>query len=288
MTEHKFGGLWTRKKLEILEKYIAFYSQALKNTPFTLHYADAFAGTGSHIPDETDTGQESWISQDALEGSVKTALAVEPGFHHYHFNDLNVEHVTQLEALARGFSGKNIHITQLDANVFVPEFCRSLGKNDRAVLFLDPYSTQLDWDTLKAIANSGKVDVWLLFPISAIIRMTPNDGERIKPEWSGTLQRLLGTDQWEQELYKPVERPPIQDMFSIGDDSKMIRRINWQELQKWVTGRLKETFAYVADPAVLKCGGKPLFSLYLLVSNPGKPAQDLADRVVRHILKHER
>lgn len=37
---------WTPLKLEIVRKYLAAYTTALKNTPFRTHYIDAFAGTG--------------------------------------------------------------------------------------------------------------------------------------------------------------------------------------------------------------------------------------------------
>ena len=68
-------------------------------------------------------------------------------------------------------------------------------------MLLDPFSTQLDWATLNPVAESGKVDLWLLFPLSAIIRMRPRDGSKTKPEWKQTLDRLLGTNDWEKALY---------------------------------------------------------------------------------------
>lgn len=36
MTEHRFGGLWTQLKLDILRDYLGFYTQALKNQRFDL------------------------------------------------------------------------------------------------------------------------------------------------------------------------------------------------------------------------------------------------------------
>ena len=45
--KHEFGGLWTRTKLQALEQYLIFYTTAMKNQPFTVHYVDAFAGTGA-------------------------------------------------------------------------------------------------------------------------------------------------------------------------------------------------------------------------------------------------
>lgn len=287
--DHEFGGAWTQKKLAILGKYLSFYTQALKNMGFTLHYVDAFAGTGSHIPD-TDGAQLSLIDKNALQGSVKAALQIEPGFHHYHFNDLNPDHVAELEKLKSECPGKTITITQKDANEFVPEFCRSLSKNDRAVLFLDPYSTQLNWDILKEVAATEKIDVWLLFPISVIVRMMPNEADRIKPEWNETLTRLLGTDEWQSALYVPIEEPAIKDLFgdvsSDASDSK--ERLNWRELQNWVTKRLKDLFPYVAEPVELKNNNRPLFSFYFLVSNKSEKAQQLANKVAKSILQNEK
>lgn len=284
---HKFGGIWTRKKLDILSKYLAFYCQALKKQPFNLHYADAFAGTGTHIPTNLNDEQEVLIDQGALEGSVRAALNIEPGFHKYHFNDLDPAHVRELEQLKQSHQQKEICISQLDANQFVEVFCKSLQSNDRAVLFVDPYSSELDWDTLRYVASSQKVDLWLLFPISVIIRMTPKSEERIRPEWKPTLNRLLGTDQWEQSLYQCKEEPRTRDLFGGTSNEPVKERLNTEELGRWVTERLKELFPYVSDPVALNNNNRPLFNFYFIVSNPNKKAQSLAQRVVKHILKNE-
>ena len=42
-----FGGPWTEAKLTILERYLDFYTTALKNQSFRLLYIDAFAGSGA-------------------------------------------------------------------------------------------------------------------------------------------------------------------------------------------------------------------------------------------------
>jgi len=57
-SKNRFGGPWTLKKIEILKKYLNFYTTALRDH-FTLYYADAFAGTGRlRIPANpiTDSG----------------------------------------------------------------------------------------------------------------------------------------------------------------------------------------------------------------------------------------
>lgn len=282
--KHEFGGIWTRKKLEILEAYLKFYVTALKNKGFTLHYADAFAGTGSHDP-VTEDGQDLLVPYDDFRGSVLTALDVEPGFSKFHFNDLNPEHVRELKKIRDEHPHKNIHVYEKDANQFVPEFCAGLQKSDRAVLFLDPYSTQLDWSTLKHVATSGKVDLWLLFPLSVILRMTPRDGSKVRPEWKSTLDRLLGTDAWEATLYKPVEAPMMDDLFGDPDPTPTAERVNTVELERWVTSRLRDLFSYAAPPRQLNNKGKPLFLFYFAVSNKSPKAWQLADRAASHIIK---
>lgn len=284
--KHRFGGLWTRKKLAVLEKYLKFYTIALRNMPFSLHYVDAFAGTGSQDPKVIESQGEIIPTED-FRGSVKTALEIEPGFSHYHFNDLNSDHIRELECIKFKYPDKKIHITQKDANLFVPEFCESLSSHDRAVLFLDPYSTQLDWDTLRYIAATKKIDLWLLFPISAITRMTPSDQAKIRPEWSGTITRLLGTQEWEDALYKPRTMPVTNDFFDDIDETGSAERLNIDELEEWITKRLRETFCYVAKPFRLTNNRRPLFAFYFAVSNPNEKAWRLADRAVTSILKNQ-
>ena len=284
--KHTFGGLWTRKKLQVLEKYLQFYAIALKDQPFTLHYVDAFAGTGSQDPKVIES-QGEIIPHEDFQGSVITALEINPGFHHYHFNDLNPDHIRELEILKADYPNKNIHITEKDANIFVPEFCKTLSRGHRAVLFLDPYSTQLDWVTLKHIAASQKIDLWLLFPISTITRMTPRDGAKIRPEWGETITRLLGKKDWEDALYKPKPEPVIGDLFGDINEDGETERLNIDELEEWITARLRETFNYVAKPYRLSNNHRPLFSFYLAVSNPKQQAWRLADRAVQSILKNQ-
>ena len=44
--QNKFGGNWTKKKLDCLKQYVVAYEKVMKNQPFKLFYIDAFAGSG--------------------------------------------------------------------------------------------------------------------------------------------------------------------------------------------------------------------------------------------------
>jgi len=279
--KHKFGGVWTRKKLIVLEQYLHAYSTALKRQPFQIHYVDAFAGTGFHST-VVEGGQQMLIPEEDFKGSVTTALEIEPGFDQYHFNDLDPNHFSELRKIREKFSDKHIELYQQDANEFIPEYCQRLG-NARSVLFLDPYSTQLDWATLSYVAATGKVDLWMLFPISVILRMTPRDSDCVRPEWKSTLDRLLGTSDWESSLYKEDTSTLTPDLFDSLSNEQNEFRLNTKELENWVTSRLKEIFPYVAKPLMLKNNGRPLFLFYFAVSNENETAWGLASRIVTSI-----
>ena len=180
--KHEFGGLWTRRKLDLLEKYLRFYTVALKNSPFTLHLVDAFVGTGQQSVRSTEE-QSELLPHVSLPGSVSIALDVDPPFHIYHFNETDNERANAIRQTAERHPDKKIKVTEVDANDFVREFCSTLQKLDRAVVFLDPYSTELEWQTLECLATTQKADLWLLFPLSALLRLTPKDGAQIRPEW---------------------------------------------------------------------------------------------------------
>jgi three-Cys-motif partner protein len=167
-----FGGNWTEKKLEILRKYLESYNTALKNQPFKRIYIDAFAGTGyrqkrSHPYDKYSFfGDES---EKFLKGSAKLALEVNPSFHKYIFIETDGEKITELEKLRSQHPEKKIEIIQNDANEFIQNYCgQENWVNNRAVLFLDPFATEVEWPTIEAVAKTKSIDVWILFPLMAV------------------------------------------------------------------------------------------------------------------------
>lgn len=284
MSDHEFGGQWTRVKLKILESYLQFYTTALHKR-FTLHYVDAFAGTGKQSIKKKNRDQLEFEehAQKVMEGSASISMDCVPPFHKYHFNDLNPQHYETLVALAKK-KNRHANISQLDANNFLLKFCNTLTRNDRAVIFLDPYSVQLDWSTLQRISETKKADVWLLFPISALLRMMPNSGH--EKSWVPRINRLLGTDEWIDACYQQEEHS-IGDLFgSIQDNVTQevgYRRIDHKGVGQFITERLRGIFPLVEDPVLLTNKGSPLFLFYFCASNDSDAAKKLASKVVRQI-----
>jgi three-Cys-motif partner protein len=275
----KFGGDWTVEKLNILSDYLDFYLNALKNQPFSKVYIDAFAGSGKI---ETRSGTEE------ITGSIRLALQAKNKFDKYVFIEKDSRYAAELQNIVDTEFAElksNIAIYNADCNEKLIEICDTtryakFWKENRAVLFLDPYATEVKWATLEAIAKTQAIDLWYLFPFSAAQRMLPNEG--VVDSWKNKLNDLFGDTDWETRFYK------LNPQMNLLGDDQIIKDVNTKELAAYICERLKSIFPYVADNPRLLYNAKmsPLFLFCFAVSNPNPKAYGLAKKVAEeHILK---
>ncbi len=275
MTLPQFGGSWTQQKLEILRAYLDAYTTALKNRGFTLIYVDGFAGAGSYL----ESGDDYAEFHEFRQGSARIALAVEDRpFDRLVFIEKEASSAEALLILTNEYRGRDIKVIQGDANIRVPEFCRSMGDFDRAVVFLDPYATEVAWSTVEAIAATQKIDCWILFPLSAVTRLMPLDREP-SPAWGRRLDRIFGGSGYWQGSYRTSSQLSL-----LGDEPKQEREPIHQVVSLY-RERLEGVFHRVAPSSrtLRNSKGSPLFELFFAASNPrGAP---IAIEIADHILK---
>ncbi len=290
-----FGGDWTERKLDAIDRYLRAYAKALSKTPFMRVYIDAFAGTGYREQKLSPTSPISNMFEDELnelaasepqhflDGSARIALRVTPQFHRFVFIERNDKKVGELEALKREFpaQGPNIDIRKGDANITIRDLCRNWNKQKmRGVLFLDPFGMQAEWETIQAIAETGCIDTWILFPFAANRLMTksPND---IPSGWRHRLDLLFGSKDWETRFY--TERKLV-DIFD-GDITLIEKNLTLKGLGAYYGERLSAVFPIVApNPCVLhNNGNRPLFQLFFAAANPGRGG-NIALKIASHIL----
>ena len=276
MTFPSFGGRWTEQKLEILRHYLDRYTTVLKNQPFTLHYVDGFAGAGSY----NESANEYAEFYEFRHGSARIALEIDDKpFDKLVFIEKGADSAEALLTLANEFPGRWIEIIQGDANVKVPEFCRDMGNLDRAVVFLDPWATEASWTTVEAIANTKKIDCWILFPLSAVTRLMTVDRE--PPEaWANHLDRIFGGRKYWLESY---EDSPQMTFFDEGP--RRVRSWDSKQIAGRYMERLRAAFFRVADKSLTLRNSRnsPLFELFFAVGNPtgAAPAMRIADHILR-------
>ena len=281
LDSQSFGGLWTRQKLEILRRYLDAYTTALKNRPFRLIYVDAFAGSGSWQRGSGYAHNDYGDFDEMLKGSPLIALDTDDKpFDRMVFIERNPENVASLESLRNEYSNRDIRIVNDDANVALPSICRGLSRSDRAVVFLDPFATEVSWSTVKTIAQTEKIDCWILFPLMAISRFLPI-GRPPDVIWAQRLDRIFGGREYWQGMYSPA---PQQTFWSQGSIRQ--RERGSKQIADSYRDRLETIFARVAPTrrVLTNSRNSELFDLFFAASNPRGAA--VAIPIADHILNN--
>lgn len=165
-SSHDFGGRWTDKKLELVKKYLQAYTIIFHRNPKAqkLHtiYLDAFAGTGyrNYPPTPEDNLLIELNEEEAqtfLKGSARIALEIEPPFKEFIFIENDPEYARELEKLRKEFLHirPNIHVHKEKADTYLPTWIKHTNwRSTRAVIFLDPYGMQVDWNIIELIGRT--------------------------------------------------------------------------------------------------------------------------------------
>ncbi len=292
--DHAFGSDDTELKLQLVQRYLEAFTQALRRKFKHLWYIDGFAGTGmrtiNHPARPGDfMGQEDtpeWTEKRPR--SARIALGISPAFDHLILMDRKPKHAAALEALKAENPDRSIQVICGDCNAAIRSAIAGSWSNRRAVLFLDPYGMEVEWETLKAIAATGAIDVWYLFSLEGLYRNAAHDINDVDPTKAAALTKMLGTDAWKDELYS--KHQPDLGLFAgiIPDLPEETRRnADVKGLETYVTKRLKTIFPLVLDPYALPVlrPGPQRFSLYCMISNGDYRAMALARKIGDHILK---
>lgn len=271
--QERFGGKWSDTKLLALKGYLSAYMSILSKHSFRTAYIDAFAGGG------TQEEKEGMVRY--RHGSPLIALGTEPAFDTFIFIDKDAEKLVRLrgEVEEEGYGNRDIRYLDGDANERLLALCDKPWKSHRAVAFLDPFALQVRWDTLKSIASTEAIDLWLLFPAMAVNRMLARSG-KIDATWKQRLDETFGVDSWDEVFYDKED----PDLFG---HSKVFKRPEpFDVLSKFVTLRLREEFVGANDqPLILRnTTGSPLFLLCFACGNPKavKPALNIANWIIKN------
>jgi three-Cys-motif partner protein len=285
--DHEFGDQHTELKLSIVEKYLKFFTTALRGKFPELWYIDAFAGTGSRTVRQEgraagllDAGEPEKVER--RRGSARIAIDMRPPFDFVVFIENKPSYFAALEELAANHLSRRIVVIKNDANDALKSLIANNNwRSKRAVLFLDPYGMQLEWSTLETVAATKAIDVWFLFPLSGLYRQATRDLADIDQHKRAALTRMFGSDAWEEELYPKTVR---EDLFDGFTEEPRQRAADVAGLEAYAKSRLETIFAAVLKPLPLPLHDRPQrFSLFFCISNP--KAIRLASDVANHILR---
>ncbi len=286
-----FGGDWTADKLVRIRKYLVAYAIIMGKYNFPYAYIDAFAGTGYN--QQKGGGQDDAPtlaafadaqSQEFLDGSARLALSVQPRFTKYIFVERDAERFGELGKLKEEFPSLrgDIILVNEDANTYLQHICQNTDwSTRRAVLFLDPFGMQVEWNTIEAIAGTQAIDLWILFPLGVAVNRLLRRDAAICPAWRAKLDRFFGATDWFEAFYQPTV---TQSLF--GEEPGMEKVGTFAAIEQYFVRRLQTVFPAVADnPLALYNSQRcPLYLLCFACGN--SRASDTAIRIAQHILGH--
>ena len=298
MSAQAFGDNHTVQKLDVVQRYLQTYATALKYQPFELLYIDACAGSGSSVPKAAfreekefrQTELEGLVSpvadtDELIVGSAVRALGVNPPFARYLFNDTKKSNVDSLRhTVEEQFPDlvDRVEFTRMDANEMLRGICSKYNWSaTRAVVFLDPFGLQIDYETLQTLALTEAVDVWYLVPVFAMYRQISGSGE-INPDGGPRVDAALGTDHWrnvavveEEGLGSLFDQPQLKPKRAV--DVAWFEAVAKERIGAAFGGRiLQETMP-------LGRNGIQEFSLMFAWANPREKAK-LAAKLAKAVL----
>ena len=264
----QFGGNWTEVKLAMLKDYLAAYTTALKNQPFSKMYIDAFAGAGyREIETQADSlglfaAQAEAEGEGFFDGSAMLALQIPTLFDRYVFIEKKKKYMEELRravsANCPSLSGR-MDFQPGDANEILPDLCRKTDwKKTRAVLFLDPFG---------------------MIGVNRLLKQNP---DHIPARWQEKLDRIFGNGEWKKAFFKTSSE---QTLFGEEIVTKKVRG-SISAIADYYRERLETIFPRVAsNPRYLfNTKRSPMFIFTFAVGNPSPKAQGLAMKIARHIL----
>lgn len=279
MVQKRFGSeKSTGRKLDVIGEYLSMYQRAMSNTDFQTLYIDGFAGSGEiPIADHKD-GLFDQDVQTVIAGSAKRALNVLPPFSHYIFIDKRKECVEALRDKFRSNPNTDrVRYIVGDANKNIQNLCaRERWRAQRGVVLLDPFGSQVEWQTIESIAATEALDLWYLFPAGlGVFRQIGKDGT-IDPTHEQSITRLLGTEEWKSAFLKPFNQ---EDLF--GDYTRQEKVVTPESAALFMIERLKTVFKGGVLEEMIPLGKHAYPSYYLLFAwaNPSKRASKLAKRL---------
>jgi three-Cys-motif partner protein len=289
--DHEFGGHHTELKLSVVGSYLNAYTKALRKIFKQLWYIDAFAGTGSRVVKHQALPATLFGDPPAperierLRGSAQIAIDTKPPFDALVFIEKKKSFAAELEQLKAKHPSREIRVIHCDANVAIQKIIREASwSTKRAVLFLDPYGMDVDWETLKEIARTKAIDVWYLFSLSGFYRQATRKLSKVDSSKRKALNRILGSSTWEEDLY-PI-RPKMRTLMDDLREIPRIRTKNVRALEAYMKVRLETIFGAVLEPLRLpRNKGAQRYSLFLCISSDNPKAIEVATRIGNHILK---
>jgi len=250
---------WSEEKLMILEAYLQQFAKACKKAG-GWYGLDLFAGSGgnwSHLR-EVSRPSSPLIALEAGDPKAVKVIAAERAEGLF----------AALEARTSAHRDR-IALFKEDANEAVERMLAQIPRQAPAFAFLDPEGSELDWATVRAIADHKrgdaprKVEQLILFP-------TDTGFMRLAPERPEMVSRIFGNEEW-KSIYESRLAEEITPDEARGSYVRLYGR-----------GLRQLGYKVVLDRQITKSNGQPMYFLMFATDH------DAGKRIMDHCFNQVR
>jgi three-Cys-motif partner protein len=288
-----WGGPWTEEKLEAFEKYVKAYLTIMNKQkekyggwPTTIYF-DGFSGSGQKDYNKKDIQEGDIqslffenIEQEELmtyKGSPERVLSLGMKFDEYYFVDIDEKAIKELESRLRdtGLAKENCHFIQGDVNQELKKFSEKLNDKKAALVFLDPFGMQINWESIELLKGE-RVDLWILLPSGVIVnRLLDREG---KLSFSKKLEKFFGLpiEEIKEKFYK------IETENTLFGKQERIKKVenSIDKIAKIYIDQLKRVFQHVTDPPYTLKNSKNVTIYHFIFASNNKTAHKIASEII--------
>lgn len=213
-------GNWAQKKYTLVGKYCDIFTSGMKNK-WNLVYIDLFSGPG--YVRNRHSGQ-------LMKNAGMLVLNLPKPFDHYVYNDYKAENAEALKTrILREHPNVSFRVFNEDANSCVEDVLATIprfnnGKGTLIFSFLDPFSLNLNFETVKTLGQH-QVDILVLHAL----QMDARRNHRIYTEdENNVIASFTGNTEWRNSFKNYVQNPTGFMQFVSEEFDRSILKIGYQ------------------------------------------------------------
>lgn len=290
--KHSWGGAWTEDKLDAFEKYVKAYLTILNKYRdkynWKLIYFDGFAGSGSRDEKidsdlKNDLFDANYIideEKDSYKGAAERVLKIElRGFDFYYFIDKDKESNDKLKEKLNIYNDekKRLVFRANDANAEIIKLADAMNRNNNltALVLLDPFGMQIDWDSIKQLAGT-RTDIWILVPTGVIINRLLDRKAELRH--IDLLKKFFGEDETfirEYFFEKKVEK-------TLFGEEEIVVKVNnsIQRIAELYINKLKDIFDHVTPNALVLRNTRNVPIFHFVFASNNESAKNIASQII--------
>lgn len=199
-------GKWGERKYNLVGRYCEIFTTGMKDKWGKLVYVDLFAGSGYARIKETNT---------VLKSSALIALSTTHKFHKHIFCEENEEKLKTLESrVNKEYANLDVEYVLGDSNRNVDKIISLIPKtNCLRFCFVDPFSLNLEFQTIEKLSRIGKIDFLILLALPMDANRNFNYYVR---ENSTKIEKFIGDANW-RKPFETGEITPSNFMKYLAD-----------------------------------------------------------------------